>query len=87
MKLEFIRSPNEIPAGVRYVLVMMGEGNIETRHSRGITIQTEKARGDGIDGMRSMLFDNAVVNAQRIARQEGIEIVFVVPWFGQGSSP
>jgi hypothetical protein len=37
-KVKYISSPNEIPAGHKYVLVMYGEESAQTRHPLGLTI-------------------------------------------------
>jgi hypothetical protein len=37
-KVKYITSPNEIPAGQKYMLVMYGEEYGQTRHPLGLTI-------------------------------------------------
>ncbi len=37
-KVKYISSPNEIPAGKKYVLVVYGEESAQTRNPLGLTI-------------------------------------------------
>ncbi len=38
VKVKYISSPNEIPAGQKYVLVMYGEESGQRKHPFGLTI-------------------------------------------------
>jgi hypothetical protein len=78
MDFELIDSPAEIPTGIRYILLMRGSENRQTRHSRGITIVVEGYQGDMVDNLRQMVFFNELDYAKWLARQEGITRMFVV---------
>ena len=69
-KVRYIRSPNEIPAGQKYILVMYGEEYAETRHPLGVTITVANT-------VSQLSFLTAVHTAKGIAKHEGISEVFV----------
>ena len=68
--LKYISSPNEVPAGQKYVLVMYGEEYAETRHPLGLTITVASTVGQ-------LSFLTAVHTAKDIAKNAGISEVFV----------
>jgi len=69
-KVRYIRSPNEIPAGQKYILVMYGEEYAQTRHPLGVTITVANT-------VSQLSFLTAVHTAKGIAKHEGISEVFV----------
>jgi hypothetical protein len=69
-KVRYIRSPNEIPAGQKYILVMYGEEYAQTRHPLGVTITVANT-------VSQLSFLTAVHTAKEIAKHEGISEVFV----------
>ena len=69
-KVRYISSPNEIPAGQKYILVMYGEEYAQTRHSLGVTITVART-------VSQLSFLTAVHTAKGIAKHEGITDVFV----------
>jgi PRC-barrel domain len=79
-KVKYISSPNEIPAGQKYVLVMYGEEYAQTRHPLGLTIR--------VAGTVSQLsFLTAVHTAKEIAKPAGISEVFVCTAVIRGPNP
>jgi sporulation protein YlmC with PRC-barrel domain len=69
-KVKYISSPNEIPVGQKYVLVMYGEEYAQTRHPLGLTITVARA-------VSQLSFLTAVHTAKEIAKHAGISEVFV----------
>ena len=45
VKIKYISSPKEIPAGQKYVLVVYGEKYAQTRHPLGLTITVARTVG------------------------------------------
>ena len=79
-KVRYIRSPNEIPAGQKYILVMYGEESAETRHPLGVTITVANT-------VSQLSFLTAVHTAKGIAKHEGISEVFVCAAMTAGPVP
>ena len=69
-KIKYISSPNEIPAGQKYVLVMYGEEYAQTTHPLGLTITVART-------VSWLSFLTAVHTAKGIAKNAGISEVFV----------
>ena len=79
-KVKYIRSPNEIPAGQKYILVMYGEEYAQTRHPLGVTITVANT-------VSQLSFLTAVHTAKGIAKHEGISEVFVCAAMTAGPAP
>jgi PRC-barrel domain len=69
-KVKYILSPNEIPAGHKYVLVMYGEESAQTRHPLGLTITVANT-------VSELSFLTAVHTAKEIAKRARISEVFI----------
>jgi hypothetical protein len=69
-KVKYISSPNEIPAGKKYILVVYGKEYAETRHPLGLTITVAST-------VSELSFLTAVHTAKGIAKHEEISQVFV----------
>jgi hypothetical protein len=69
-KVKYILSPNEIPAGQKYVLVIYGDEYAQTEHPLGLTITVART-------VSQLSFLTAVHTAKEIARHAGIPDVFV----------
>jgi len=80
VKVKYISSQNEIPAGQKYVLVMYGEEYAETRHPLGLTITVASTAGE-------LSFLTAVHTAKDIAKHAGISEVFVCTSMIRGPNP
>jgi hypothetical protein len=80
-KVKYISSPNEIPAGQKYVLVMYGEEYAQTKHPLGVTITVAHQKSKTVS---ELSFLTAVHTAKGIAKQEGMSEIFVctatTPW-------
>jgi hypothetical protein len=72
-KVKYITSPDELPAGQNYVLVMYGKEYAEMRHPLGLTITV--ARQDSRT-VSELSFLTAVHTAKGIAKREGISNIF-----------
>jgi len=72
-KVKYIASPNELPAGQHYVLVMYGEEAAQTRHPLGLTITVARQLSKTVS---ELSFLTAVHTAKGIAKHEGISEVF-----------
>ena len=68
--VKYISSPNEIPAGQKYVLVVYGEEYAQTGHPLGLTITVART-------VSQLSFLTAVHTAKEIAKHAGISEVFV----------
>ena len=79
-KVRYIGSPNEIPAGQKYILVMYGEENAQTRHPLGVTITVANT-------VSQLSFLTAIHTAKGIAKHEGISEVFVCAAMTAGPVP
>jgi len=79
-KVKYISSPNEIPAGQKYVLVMYGEEYAQTRNPLGLTITVAST-------VSQLSFLTAVHTAKEIARHAGISEVFVCTALIRGPNP
>ena len=79
-KVKYISSPNEIPAGQKYILVMYGEEYAQTRHPLGLTITVDRA-------VSQLSFLTAVHTAKGIAKHEGMSEVFVCTAMTPGPNP
>jgi len=69
-KVKYISSPDEIPAGQKYVLVMYGEEYAETTHTLGLTITVART-------VSQLSFLTAGRTAKGIAKSARIPEVFV----------
>jgi hypothetical protein len=79
-KVRYIRSPNEIPAGRKYILVVYGVEYAQTRHPLGVTITVANT-------VSQLSFLTAVHTAKGIAKDEGISDVFVCATMKAGPVP
>ena len=70
LQVKYISSPNEIPAGQKYVLVIHGEEYAQTEHPLGLTITVAHS-------VSQLSFLTAVHTARDIATHAGISEVFV----------
>jgi hypothetical protein len=70
VKLKYIASPNEIPAGQKFVLVVYGEESAQTRQPLGLTITVART-------VSQLSFLTAIHTAKEIAKHAGISEVFV----------
>ena len=80
VKIKYISSPKEIPAGQKYVLVVYGEKYAQTRNPLGLTITVARTVGQ-------LSFLTAVHTAKDIAKHAGISEVFVDTAMPPGPSP
>ena len=80
VKVKYISSPNEIPAGHKYILVVYGEEYAQTRHPLGLTITVAST-------VRQLSFLTAIHTAKGIAKHAGISEVFVCTAMTPGPSP
>lgn len=71
----FISDLKDIPTGEKYVLVMPGRDNGDSRHSRGITMYVAK---DTSDDLAEFEWSDAIERARSIAKKEGIDNVYVL---------
>ena len=72
-KVKYILSPNEIPAGQKYILVMYGKEYAQTRHPLGLTITVARQKSKTIS---ELSFLTAIHTAKGIAKGEGISEIF-----------
>jgi hypothetical protein len=72
-KVKYITSPDELPAGQNYVLVMYGNEYAQMRHPLGLTITVARRESKTVS---ELSFLTAVHTAKRIAKQEGISNIF-----------
>ena len=79
-KVKYISSPNEIPAGQKYVLVVYGEEYAQTRHPLGLTITVAST-------VSQLSFLTAIHTAKGIAKHAGISEVFVCTAMTRGPNP
>ncbi len=79
-KLKYISSPNEIPVGQKYVLVIYGDKYAETGNRLGLTITVART-------VSQLSFLTAVHTAKEIAKHAGISEVFVCTASRLGPSP
>ena len=70
VKVKYISSPNEIPAGQKYILVVYGEEYAHTTHPLGLTITVAST-------VSQLSFLTAIHTAKGIAKHAGISEVFV----------
>ena len=80
-KVKYITSPDELPSGQNYVLVMYGEEYAQMRHPLGLTITVARQESKTVS---ELSFLTAVHTARGIAKQEKISEIFVctatTPW-------
>jgi hypothetical protein len=69
-QVKYISSPDEIPAGQKYVLVIYGEEYAQTEHPLGLTLTVART-------VSQLSFLTAVHTAREIAAHAGISEVFV----------
>jgi hypothetical protein len=79
-KVKYISSPNEVPAGRKYVLVMYGEEYAQTTHPLGLTITVASTASQ-------LSFLTAVHTAKGIAKNAGMSEVFVCTATTPGPKP
>jgi hypothetical protein len=79
-KVRYISSPNEIPAGQKYVLVIYGEESAQTSHPLGLTITVAST-------VSELSFLTAIHTAKGIAKNAGISEVFVCTAMPRGPHP
>jgi hypothetical protein len=70
VKVKYVASPDEIPVGQKYVLVVYGEESAQTTHPLGLTITVAKT-------VSQLAFLTAIHAAKGIAKDAGISEVFV----------
>ena len=73
LRVKYIRSPSQIPAGRNYVLVMYGGEYKQTKHSLGLTITVARQKSKTVS---ELSFLTAVRTARGIGKQEGISEIF-----------
>jgi hypothetical protein len=83
-RVKYIKSPSEIPAEQKHVLVMYGEKYAETRHAAGLTIAVARQRSKTVS---ELSFLTAVHTAKKIAKREGISDIFVCAAEAPGLDP
>src|SRR5580704_19235137 len=83
-RVKYIKSPSEIPAGVKYLLVEYGDEYAEQRHAAGLTITVARQRSKTVS---ELSFLTAVHTAKGITKQEGITDIFVCSATAPASSP
>jgi len=83
-RVKYIKSPNEIPAGVKYLLVKYGDEYLEQRHAAGLTITVARQRSKTVS---ELSFLTAVHTAKGIAKQEGIADIFACSAAAPGPGP
>jgi hypothetical protein len=70
VRVKYISSPNEIPAGQKYILVVYGEEYAHTTHPLGLTITVAST-------VSQLSFLTAIHTAKGIAKHAGMSEVFV----------
>jgi hypothetical protein len=73
MDVQYIGSPKEIPAGISYVLVLLGSESGHLRHGAGLTMVVKRDRSDFIT---EIAFQTAIESARSLAEREGLDAVF-----------
>jgi hypothetical protein len=73
VKVKYIASSTEIPAGQKYVLVKYGEKYAQTRAPLGLTITVARQQSKTVS---ELSFLTAVHTAKGFAKREGISEVF-----------
>ena len=73
LRVKYIRSPSQIPAGRNYVLVTYGGEYKQTKHSLGLTITVARQNSKTVS---ELSFLTAVHTAKGIGKQEGISEIF-----------
>ena len=73
LRVKYIRSPSQIPAGRNYVLVTYGGEYKQTKHSLGLTITVAQQNSKTVS---ELSFLTAVHTAKGIGKQEGISEIF-----------
>jgi len=79
-KVKYISSPNDIPAGQQYVLVVYGKEYAQTKHPLGLTITVAST-------VSQLSFLTAIHAAKGIAKNAGISEVFVCTAMPPGPNP
>jgi sporulation protein YlmC with PRC-barrel domain len=79
-KVKYVSSPNDIPAGQKYILVMYGKEYAQTRHPLGLTITVAST-------VSQLSFLTAIHTAKGIAKHMGISEVFVCTAMTLGPNP
>jgi hypothetical protein len=72
--IQYVSAASDIPENSKYVLVELGSENHLSRHSRGLTVTID---GSLPSNLLEAHTETAIGEAQAIADQEGIDIVFV----------
>ena len=80
VKVKYISSPSEIPAGHKYVLVIYGDEYAQTEHPLGLTITVART-------VSQLSFLTAVHTGKQIAKHAGISEVFVCTASAPGPNP
>jgi hypothetical protein len=75
-KVKYIASPNDIPAGQKYVLVVYGKEYAQTEHSLGLTITVARQASKTVS---ELSFLTAVHTGKGIAKLQGIATIFACP--------
>jgi hypothetical protein len=73
IRVEYIKSPDEIPDGQKYMLVTFGQEYAQTRHPLGLTITVARQRSKTVSDLS---FLTAIHTAKGVAKQEGVAEVF-----------
>ena len=83
-KVQHVSSNADLPLSGPYVLVELGDTNGLFRHSRGITVTIDRSMDSNLLEAHT---ETAIGEAQAMADQENIDIVFVTaPKRGKGFS-
>jgi hypothetical protein len=80
VKVKYISSPNEIPVGQKYILVVYGEEYAQTSHPLGLTITVAST-------VSQLSFLTAIHTAKGIAKHAEISEVFVCTAMTPGPNP
>lgn len=72
--IQYVSAASDIPETSKYVLVELGSENRLSRHNRGLTVTIDRSLPSNLLEAHT---ETAIGEAQAIADQEGIDIVFV----------
>jgi hypothetical protein len=70
-----ISVPTEVPGDQNYILIMYGKENLQSRHSKGLTITVNRS---GLsDELATVALHTMIDSAKTIAKREGISTIYV----------
>lgn len=70
-----IASADQIPGGAKWALVMLGDENATSAHSRGFTVTINRHQPDEL---RDSAFSSAIQGSKKRAEEEGIAVLYVL---------